>query len=117
MNATSNLTCHRCGTAVEKRRVVVAKPKVGKSTLARCLALAVARGEDFLGRKTTQGPVFYLALEETFRSARALSRNGRTGGRSDLHLLRYGAEGQDRPRRCTPWLDWAVWLLSILCLS
>src|SRR5207247_8367181 len=44
--------------------LLVAKPKVGKSTLARCLALAVARGEDFLGFQTTKGPVFYLALEE-----------------------------------------------------
>src|SRR5439155_12397953 len=44
--------------------LLVAKPKVGKSTLARCLALAVARGKDFLGFKTRQGPVFYLALEE-----------------------------------------------------
>lgn len=44
--------------------LLVAKPKVGKSTLARCLALAVARGENFLGRNTVQGSVFYLALEE-----------------------------------------------------
>jgi AAA domain len=43
---------------------LVAKPKVGKSTLARQLALAVARGEEFLGRKTIRGPVIYLALEE-----------------------------------------------------
>lgn len=42
----------------------VAKPKVGKSTLARQLALAVSRGEDFLGREVKQGSVFYLALEE-----------------------------------------------------
>ncbi|MEE9201815.1 MAG: AAA family ATPase [Dehalococcoidia bacterium] len=44
--------------------ILAAKPKVGKSTLARNLALAVARGEEFLGRATTQGPVIYLALEE-----------------------------------------------------
>jgi hypothetical protein len=44
--------------------ILVAKPKVGKSTLARGLALAVSRGKDFLGRKTTKGPVAYLALEE-----------------------------------------------------
>jgi hypothetical protein len=44
--------------------LLVAKPKVGKSTLARCLALAVARGNEFLGRKTSQGLVMYLALEE-----------------------------------------------------
>jgi hypothetical protein len=44
---------------------LVAKPKVGKSTLARCLSLAVSRGEQFLGRATTQGRVLYLALEES----------------------------------------------------
>lgn len=40
------------------------KPKAGKSTFVRCLALAAARGETFLGRATTQGAVLYLALEE-----------------------------------------------------
>jgi hypothetical protein len=55
---------------LEKRLVVgtvslaVAKPKVGKSTLARNLAIKVARGEEFLGLKTRKGPVIYLALEE-----------------------------------------------------
>ena len=43
---------------------VAAKPKVGKSTFARNLCLAVSRGEDFLGRKTNQGECIYLALEE-----------------------------------------------------
>lgn len=40
------------------------KPKVGKSTFSRHLALAVARGDNFLGRATTQGPVVYVSLEE-----------------------------------------------------
>lgn len=44
--------------------ILAGKPKQGKSTLARNLALAVARGNDFLGCKTQQGPVLYLALEE-----------------------------------------------------
>ncbi|MBI2882644.1 MAG: AAA family ATPase [Candidatus Methylomirabilis oxyfera] len=44
--------------------ILAAKPKVGKSTLARCLALAVAQGESWLGCQTSQGTVFYLALEE-----------------------------------------------------
>ena len=44
--------------------ILAAKPKVGKSTLARNLGMAVARGDDFLGRATSQGPVVYLALEE-----------------------------------------------------
>ena len=40
------------------------KPKAGKSTLARCLALSVARGKSWLGLPTTQGSVFHLGLEE-----------------------------------------------------
>lgn len=44
--------------------LLAGKPKAGKSTLARCLALAVASGEPWLGLATTQGTVFYLALEE-----------------------------------------------------
>ncbi len=44
--------------------IFVAKPKVGKSTLARQLALSVARGDDFIGYKTTKGLVVYLAFEE-----------------------------------------------------
>jgi RecA-family ATPase len=44
--------------------VLVGKPKAGKSTLARQLAVAVARGKDFLGRATEQGGVLYLAMEE-----------------------------------------------------
>ncbi len=44
--------------------LLAAKPKVGKSTLARNMALAVTRGVPFLGRATTRGAVVYLALEE-----------------------------------------------------
>jgi len=43
---------------------LVAKPKAGKSTLARALALAAATGQDFMGRPTRQGAVWYLALED-----------------------------------------------------
>ena len=44
--------------------ILGARPKVGKSTLARNLALCVARGTPFLDRTTQPGPVGYLALEE-----------------------------------------------------
>lgn len=44
--------------------LVAAKPKVGKTTLALQLAVAVSRGDIFLGRKTRQATVVYLALEE-----------------------------------------------------
>jgi AAA domain len=43
---------------------VAAKPKAGKSTLVRNLAVAVARGGEFLGQSCVQGTVIYLALEE-----------------------------------------------------
>ena len=44
--------------------ILGARPKVGKSTLARNLALSVARGMPFLDMAVQQGPVVYLALEE-----------------------------------------------------
>jgi Bifunctional DNA primase/polymerase, N-terminal/AAA domain/Primase C terminal 1 (PriCT-1) len=43
--------------------VVVAKPKVGKSTTVVDLCLSIARGEPFLGRQTQQGAVAYLFLD------------------------------------------------------
>lgn len=43
--------------------VLSAKPKVGKTTLALQLAVAVARGEPFLGRDTMRGPVLYVACD------------------------------------------------------
>ena len=44
--------------------ILAGKPKAGKTTMARGLALAVARGEEFLNRDTVPGSVIYLALEE-----------------------------------------------------
>lgn len=44
--------------------ICAAKPKVGKSTLARNLAVAVSQGREFFGRATAQGKVIYLCLEE-----------------------------------------------------
>jgi hypothetical protein len=44
--------------------LVIAKPKVGKTTLVRFLCLCVAMGWDFLERKTQQGAVLYIALED-----------------------------------------------------
>jgi len=44
--------------------LLVGKPKVGKTILSDNLALAVARGEPFLGRRTLRGPVLLLSLEE-----------------------------------------------------
>jgi hypothetical protein len=60
--------------------IIASKPKVGKSTLARNLALAIARGESFLGWPVKHGPVLYLALEERSEDVaadfRAMGANG-----------------------------------------
>ena len=45
--------------------ILAARPKVGKSTLARCLAVSVAQGIPWLDRETTQGTVLFFALEES----------------------------------------------------
>jgi hypothetical protein len=42
---------------------LIAKSYTGKSTFAASLALAVARGMDFLGRPTQQGAVLYVYLD------------------------------------------------------
>jgi hypothetical protein len=49
--------------------ILAGKPKSGKSTLARALAVCVAQGRPWLGRRTVQGPVFYLALDRDPRTA------------------------------------------------
>lgn len=54
-----NNLLHAAGTSLW-----AGKPKVGKTTLVRQLALSVAQGKEFLGREATKGTVFYLALEE-----------------------------------------------------
>jgi KaiC/GvpD/RAD55 family RecA-like ATPase len=75
--------------------VVVAKPKVGKSTFARNLCLAISRGEDFLGLKTKCGECIYLALEERKEEVRADFRAmGADGGEPILiHAASAPTEG------------------------
>jgi hypothetical protein len=51
--------------------LLVAYMKVGKSTLAYPLALAIAQGRPFLGFATMQTPVLMLAVEEHPRDVRA----------------------------------------------
>jgi hypothetical protein len=44
--------------------LLVARPKVGKSTLGRAVAVAVAQGKPVLGREVRQGPVLLVSLED-----------------------------------------------------
>jgi hypothetical protein len=50
--------------------LLAAKPKVGKTTTARDLALAVARGGRWLGYQCTAGTVWYFQLEGRRRDSR-----------------------------------------------
>ena len=73
--------------------IMAANPKVGKSTTARCLALAVAKGEDFLGRSTSQGPVVYLALEE--KRSEVQAHFARMGALDEEIYLHFGSSPED----------------------
>ena len=65
---------------------VVSKPKVGKSTFARNLCLAVARGDKFLGLATCQGACIYLALEERSEDVTADFRAMGADGSEPIHV-------------------------------
>jgi hypothetical protein len=62
-----------------------AKPKVGKSTLARYIGHCVASDVPCLSRPTSRGPVLYVSIEERRRDVRA--HFGLLGGAGDLDLL------------------------------
>lgn len=66
--------------------LLAAKPKTGKSTMPRCLALAAARGEEFLGRSTVTGPVVYLALEEKRDEVRKHIADLGATGEEPIHI-------------------------------
>ena len=57
--------------------MIAAFSKVGKSTLARCLAVAVAdpNRSEFLGRAVATGPVLHVTLEESARTVQAHYRD------------------------------------------
>src|SRR5262249_4405172 len=67
--------------------VAAAKPKTGKSTLARCAAKAVALGEPFLGRNPIRGHLIYLALEEKRAEVRRHFKDMGCTGQEQIHVL------------------------------
>lgn len=66
--------------------LLVAKPKVGKTTLAQNLALQIAQGKHFLGRTTQQGPVIYLALEEKRAEVRKHFKDMGATGEEEIYV-------------------------------
>jgi RecA-family ATPase len=67
--------------------LLVAKPKAGKSTLARNLALAVSRGDLFLNKPTQQGAVIYLALEEKRSEVRKHFQEMGATGAEEIYIF------------------------------
>jgi DNA polymerase-1 len=74
--------------------LLVGRPKSGKSTLARTLAVAVAQGRPFLGRGVRQGAVLLISLEDRPKDA---ARHLRSLGlqSSDPLLVSTGPVEQD----------------------
>lgn len=70
--------------------ICTAKPKVGKSTIARNLALSVARGDSFLGWKVMKGAVVYLVLEERAEDVAADFRAMGADGSEDILFADHG---------------------------
>lgn len=62
--------------------LLAGRPKGGKSTLARALALSVARGDCWLGHRCQRGHVVYIALEDKRSEVRR-------------HLRMLGADGHE----------------------
>lgn len=67
--------------------ILAGKPKDGKSTLVRQLIHCVATGSDFLNRKVKQGPVLYLALEETEYWVTKHFQDLQTPSSAPIHVL------------------------------
>lgn len=67
--------------------LVVGQPKAGKTTFLRSLCLAVARGEDFLGRSTMKGPVILFGLEEHKAHLKDYFYNAGAENSDDLHII------------------------------
>ena len=63
--------------------LLAGKPKAGKSTLARVLALSVAQGKPFLNHPSNKGTVLYFGLEEKESEVRR-------------HFEEMGAEGTEQ---------------------
>lgn len=67
--------------------LLVGPPKIGKSFMVADLSVRVSKGEPFLNRKTHQGEVLYLALEDDFqRLQQRFYRMFDVDDTSNLHL-------------------------------
>lgn len=72
----------RLGTSL-----MVGRLQTGKSTLARDLALCVARGKSWLGFETRQGPVLYVHLDGNLEQLRASFSARGLQAEDEIHIL------------------------------
>lgn len=66
--------------------VLIAKPKVGKSSLVRELIRSILLGESFLGRDVQKGSVMYFALEERQKNVKEFFRSMEVPAETPLHI-------------------------------
>lgn len=67
--------------------LLAGRPKGGKTTLARNLAISVAQGKDFLSRSVQKGTVLYLALEEKRSEVKKHFRDMGASGDEDVRVF------------------------------
>jgi RecA-family ATPase len=67
--------------------IVAAKPKCGKTTLLRQLSLCVARGEMFLNRVCSKGPVIYFSVEEKIDEIKAHFKAMGANGSEEIYIF------------------------------
>jgi hypothetical protein len=84
--------------------LLAGRPKGGKSTLARALALSVARGEPWLGHPCRHGRVVYVALEDKRSEVRRHLRMMRATGKEHLRFL-IGSAPRDLLARLAAMID------------
>lgn len=76
------------GTSVRRASLLVGKPEVGKSTLAKQLAVDVAKGQPFLTRPTKRGSVILWQTEDQVQVVnRQLIRLGLRNGDSEVYVF------------------------------
>jgi predicted transcriptional regulator len=85
--------------------LLIGKPKTGKSTLARAIALAVALGRSILGRRVRQGPALLLAHPREDPPAAVREHLYRMGIREGDTVPLYVADGVQTLGDVMEWIE------------
>ena len=85
--------------------LLIGKPKVGKSTLARSIALAVALGRPILGRQVRQGPVLLMTHHREDPPAAVREHLLKMGVREGDDVPLYIADGVQTLGDIVPWVE------------